>query len=58
MPDSLGKRLKNWRGKKYQKEAADELGVPLRTYQQWEKDLAAPNKICLKCLEEKITPKI
>jgi hypothetical protein len=32
----FGKSLKQWRGKRLQKEAADLLQVNLRTYEGWE----------------------
>ena len=47
----FAQQLRDWRGKRYQKEAADALGVPFRTYVSWEQGQAAPAKICQGCVE-------
>ena len=56
----LSKQLKEWRkGAKHnfpytQAAAAEVLGVPLRTYQQWEQGRQAPRGIALKAVLERI----
>lgn len=37
-----------------QKQAAEFLGVSLRTYQNWESGEHEPPKTCIKCIREKI----
>lgn len=50
--------LKAWRGKLFQKEAADRLGVPLRTYQNWENGSRKPARTCMNCVREKMTASV
>lgn len=45
-----GLKLKQWRGNRLQKEAADILGVPLRTYQSWEHGKNEPAATCKRCV--------
>jgi len=47
--------LKKWRkdNNLMQKNAADRLGVLLRTYQRWEAG-TKPAKTCQKCIEQKM----
>lgn len=47
------RRLKSWRGKLLQKEAASLLGVNLRTYERWESG-AEPRGFVRKLLESKM----
>lgn len=58
MPEQFKDRLKKWRGKKYQKEAADLLGVPLPTYRKWECGKRTPNKFVRSVIDSKITPNV
>lgn len=37
--------LKSWRGRMYQKEAADKISVGLRRYQSWERGVSVPDPI-------------
>lgn len=38
-------RLRKWRGKRYQKNAAQVLGVELQTYRNWEYGLSKPSSV-------------
>lgn len=40
----FSRKLKEWRGKLLQKEAAQLLGVPERTYEAWEQGSAEPSQ--------------
>jgi DNA-binding transcriptional regulator YiaG len=53
---TLGKQLKEWRGKKKltQAAAATRLGVSLRTFQEWEQGRMAPRGFALSALMERI----
>jgi DNA-binding transcriptional regulator YiaG len=44
MQQTLATKLRLWRGKRYQKEAADIIGVPLWTYRNWEMGRKTPTK--------------
>lgn len=50
----LSKLIRKWRGKRLQKEAADALGISVRTYQNWEEGVSVPSKWCCKCLTKRI----
>lgn len=50
MAQEFAKKLKSWRGRRYQKEAADVLRVPLRTYQSWEAGVNEPANVCKQCI--------
>lgn len=39
--------LRDWRGERLQKEAADALGVPLGTYVNWERNFHVPSTMAL-----------
>lgn len=56
MSKSLKKRLKQWRKKRglVQKQAADILGVNLRTYEGWEQGRPAPEPMALAELERRL----
>ena len=41
--DEFANKLKAWRGKLTQKEAADLLGVSRRTYEKWEQGESEPS---------------
>jgi DNA-binding transcriptional regulator YiaG len=53
---SLSKQLKQWRErlKISQAEASSKLGVPVRTYQQWEQGRQSPRGLALTVIVEKI----
>lgn len=40
---TFGSKLRIWRGKRYQKEAAEILKVSFRTYQNWEEGVNTPS---------------
>lgn len=42
MTKSFAEQLKNWLGKRYQKEGADALGVPLPTFRAWMAGVCEP----------------
>ena len=44
---NFAKKLRKWRKKRVQKQAASDLGVPLRTFQSWEEGIRAPSKLAL-----------
>jgi transcriptional regulator with XRE-family HTH domain len=46
--------LKIWRGKRYQKEAADALGVSLSAYRKWEKGKRQPKQISMPEIERRM----
>lgn len=50
----LKDKLRIWRGKLYQKEAAEILGIPLATYRKYESGKRTPNKLALAELERRI----
>lgn len=56
--ESFQTRLREWRGKRRQKEAASDLDVSLRTYQAWEEGLTTPSQLALAELERRmyVTP--
>jgi len=54
MTERLSKRLKIWRGKLRQKEAADRLDIPLPTYRKYENGHRTPNKLALAELERRM----
>jgi transcriptional regulator with XRE-family HTH domain len=47
-------RLKAWRGKRYQKEAANDLGIPLPTYRKYENGKRTPVKLSMCELERRM----
>lgn len=51
--------LKSWRTKAglLQKEAAEKLGVSVRTYQGWEEGKSTPNRFARVELERRMKPK-
>lgn len=52
---SFKTEIKKWRGKRLQKEAADILGVCVRTYEGWEAGVHVPSGAkCMKCIREKM----
>lgn len=61
MPDSLSKKLKKWRGKLYQKEAAEKLGISVWTYRNYELNRRVPwsiaRRMILQILDEEQKPK-
>lgn len=50
----FSKRLRVWRGKLYQKEAAAKLDVPLPTFRKWENGKQTPNKLALAEIERRM----
>lgn len=42
MPNDFSTELRRWRGKRLQKEAAELLGIGLRTYHSWEQGRRKP----------------
>lgn len=48
---SFSKRLRKWRGKRYQKEAAAALNVELQTYRNWEYGRNVPVHLALREVE-------
>lgn len=54
MSDLLKARLREWRGKRRQKEAAADLDVSLATYRKWEYGRRTPNKLALAELERRM----
>jgi len=46
--------LRNWRGKRYQKEAAILLGVPVQTLRKWEYGKRTPTKITQEALKARM----
>lgn len=50
----LKDRLKTWRGKRYRKEAAALLDIPLATYRKYEEGRRTPNKLALAELERRL----
>lgn len=46
--------LKQWRGSRLQKEAADLLDIPLGTYRKWEYGKRTPTKITLAQVEQRM----
>lgn len=51
---TLAKELKQWRGRLYQKEAADKLQIPLPTYRKYEAGKRTPNKLALAELKRRM----
>jgi len=54
MAELLKDRLKIWRGKRYQKEAASDLDLPLPTYRKYENGKRTPNKLAMAELERRL----
>jgi len=54
MHELFSERLKKWRGRLYQKEAAALLDVPLATLRKWENGKQTPNKLALAELERRM----
>jgi transcriptional regulator with XRE-family HTH domain len=54
MSQLLADRLRLWRGKRYIKEAADILGIPIGTYRKYEEGKRTPNKLALAELERRL----
>ena len=55
MSELLSYRLKAWRGKLRQKEAAEKLGLPLPTYRKYENGHRTPNALALAELERRMS---
>lgn len=55
MAETLSRRLRVWRGKRRQKEAAADLDVSLPTYRKWEYGKRTPSKLALAELERRMT---
>jgi transcriptional regulator with XRE-family HTH domain len=55
MATLLSKRLRLWRGKLRQKEAAAKLDLPLPTYRKYEYGKRTPNKLALAELERRLS---
>lgn len=49
--EPFNERLKKWRGKRKQHEAAFLLSAPIRTYQQWEQNRSTPSKYAIAEIE-------
>jgi Helix-turn-helix len=47
MADLLKNRLREWRGKRRQKEAAADLDIPVPTYRKYEYGKRTPNRLAL-----------
>jgi hypothetical protein len=47
-------KLRRWRGKRYQKEAADLLGIPFPSYRKYEYGKRTPNKLAMAELERRM----
>lgn len=54
MAQSFARQLKQWRGSRPQKQAADILQVPLKTYQNWEQSENEPNALSLEELRRRM----
>jgi hypothetical protein len=54
MSELLAAKLRRWRGKRYRKEAAALLDIPLTTYRKYEVGMRTPNKLALAELERRI----
>ncbi len=50
MSENFGDQLKKWRGKLYQKEAAEKLGLSLWTYKNYELKRRVPWHVARKAL--------
>lgn len=50
----LANKLRVWRGKRYRKEAASDLGIPLATYRKYEEGKRTPNKLAMAELERRL----
>jgi DNA-binding transcriptional regulator YiaG len=46
------KRLRIWRGRRRQKEAAADLSVPVSTYRKWEYGKRQPSKMAMVGIEQ------
>jgi DNA-binding transcriptional regulator YiaG len=46
--------LREWRGKRSQSAAARKLGVPVKTFQNWEQGVRIPRGLALEALRKKI----
>lgn len=53
-PKNFSERLREWRGKRLQKEAAAALQVALSTYRNWEQGMNTPNEMARRWLEERM----
>jgi hypothetical protein len=54
MGQLLSKRLRRWRGKRYIKEAAALLNIPVGSYRKYEEGKRTPNKLALAELERRL----
>ena len=54
MAELLKDRLRQWRGKRRQKEAAADLDVPVATYRKWEYGDREPNTLAQAELDRRI----
>lgn len=54
----LADKLKLWRGKRYRKEAAAILRIPLPTYRKYEEGKRTPNKLAMAELERRLEQSI
>lgn len=50
----LKDRLRKWRGKRYQKEAAAALDLPVPTYRKYETGKRTPNKLAMAELNRRL----
>lgn len=55
MSDQLKDRLREWQGKRRQKEAAADLDIPLPTYRKFLYGKRTPNKLALAELLRRMT---
>ena len=44
---SFSQEIKNWRGKRLQKEVNDIFSVSLKTYQTWEQGTSEPSRLAM-----------
>lgn len=54
MSGLFSRKLREWRGRRYQKEAAVILDIPLPTYRKYERGKRTPNKLAMAELERRI----
>jgi len=55
MSDQLKDLLREWRGKRRQKEAASDLDIPLPTYRKYEYGKRTPTKLAMAELLRRMT---
>lgn len=54
MAEQFKRTLKRWRGTRYQKEAADDLRIPLPSYRKYENGKRTPNKLAMAELQRRM----